>query len=350
MCFLNVGVERADLSCLAPQSKNGISAKEDIMAVLRKLLMAGVCVLACCFWVADSAHAAYPEKPVVLVVGYAAGGSTDLPARAFASVFSKTLGQTVVVKNVAGASGVAGNTEVAFANPDGYTVLFGPSGPMVMYPNIQKMPYPDDAFIPVCRVVQDNTVLFTPKNAPWTDYKSMVEIIKKNPGKYRYATSGANNPAHMANLLLFRELGLKVGHLPSNGGAGCVQAMNAGNAHFYADMPPVGKTYDLRPLGVYSSERLPHAPHIPTFKEQGANPPDTYVWQGLFVPKGTPQEVVDTLAAAAKKAVESEECKELFAKLETVGAYMPPEEFAKFYKEEGRHWRDIYIKAGVIKQ
>lgn len=320
------------------------------MANLRRILMAGLTFLACSSLCAGMAHAAYPEKPVVLVVGYAAGGSTDLPARAFASVFSKKLGQTVVVKNVAGASGVAGNTEVAFANPDGYTVLFGPSGPMAMYPNIQKMPYPADALVPVCRVVQDNTVLFTPKSAPWTDFKSMVEIIRKNPGKYRYATSGANNPAHMANLLLFRELGLKVGHLPANGGAGCVQAMNSGNAHFYADMPPVGKTYDLRPIGVYSSERLPHAPQIPTFKEQGVNPPDTYVWQGLFVPKGTPQEIVNTLAEAARQAVESDECKELFVRLETVGAYMPPEEFARFYRDEITRWKNIYIQAGVIRE
>jgi len=297
-----------------------------------------------------TAHAAYPEKPVVLVVGYAAGGSTDIPARVFASVLSKTLGQTVVVKNVAGASGVAGNTEVAHAKPDGYTVLYGPSGPMAMYPNIQKMPYPDDAFIPVCRVVQDYVVLFTPKNAPWKDFKSMVEIISKAPGKYRYATSGVNNPAHMANLLLFKELGLKVGHLPANGGAGCVQAMNAGNAHFYADMPPVGRTYDLQPIGVYSSERLPHAPDIPTFKEMGVNPPDTYVWQGLFVPKGTPENVVEALSVATEKAVNSEECKALFEKIQTVGAYMPAEEFAQFYRNEIARWHDIYVRAGVLQK
>ena len=312
-----------------------------------KLASAVLALLGLCAVV--PAQAAWPEKPVVLVVGYAAGGSTDIPARAFASVLTKTLGQTVVVKNVTGASGIAGNTEVAHAKPDGYTVLYGPAGPMSMYPNIQKMPYPDDAFEAVCRVVQDNTVLFTPKNAPWTDFNSMVEIIKKAPGKYRYATSGANNPAHMANLLLFKELGLDVGHLPSNGGAGCVQAMNAGNAHFYADMPPVGRTYDLRPIGVYSSERLPHAPDIPTFKELGANPPDTYVWQGLFVPKGTPEEVIVTLDAAVKAALESDEMKELFEKINTVGAYMPHEEFARFYRDEVARWHDIYVQAGVLK-
>lgn len=306
-------------------------------------------LLAVSLCVPSPVHAAYPEKPIVLVVGYAAGGSTDIPARAFASVFGKMLGQTVVVKNVTGASGVAGNTEAAFARPDGYTVLYGPAGPMSMYPNIQKMPYPDDAFIAVCRVVQDNTVLFTPRSAPWTDFKSMVEVIGKEPGKYRYATSGANNPAHMANLLLFKELGLKVGHLPANGGAGCVQAMNAGNAHFYADMPPVGRTYDLRPMGVYSSERLPHAPDIPTFKELGVNPPDTYVWQGLFVPKGTPQDIVNKLASAAEQAINSDECKALFQKIQTVGAYMPHKEFAQFYRDEIKRWHDIYVMAGVIK-
>lgn len=297
-----------------------------------------------------NAQAAYPERPVVLVLGYAAGGSTDIPARAFASVFSKKLGQTVVVKNVAGASGVAGNAEVAHSKPDGYTVLYGPSGPMSMYPNIQKMPYPDDAFKAVCRVVQDNTVLFTPKTAPWKDYKSMIDVISKAPGKYRYATSGANNPAHMANLLLFKELGLKVGHLPSNGGAGCVQAMNAGNAHFYADMPPVGHTYDLQPIGVYSSERLPHLPNVPTFKELGANPPDTFVWQGLFVPKGTPDECVAKLAKATEEALASPELQEMFKKIGTIGAFMPTEEFANFYKSEIVRWRDIYVRAGVIKQ
>lgn len=320
------------------------------MASFCRSIMVFLCLSGVFLCAAGQASAAYPEKPVVLIVGYAAGGSTDIPARAFASVLSKKLGQTVVVKNVTGASGVAGNTEAAFARPDGYTVLYGPAGPMSMYPNIQKMPYPDDAFIAVCRVVQDNTVLFTPKTAPWKDLKSMAEVIKKEPGKYRYATSGANNPAHMANLLLFKELGLQVGSLPANGGAGCVQAMNAGNAHFYADMPPVGQTYDLQPLGVYSSQRLPHAPDIPTFKEQGVNPPDTYVWQGLFVPKGTPQAVVDKLAAATEAALDSEECKELFQKIQTVGAYMPHKEFARFYRDEVKRWHDIYVLAGVIKE
>ncbi len=295
-------------------------------------------------------QAAYPEKPVVMIVGYAAGGSTDIPARAFAQVLSKKLGKNVVIKNVTGASGVAGNAEAAFSKPDGYTILYGPSGPMAMYPNIQKMPYAADALTPVCRVVQDNTVLFSPKNAPWHDYKSMVETIAKEPGKYRYATSSANNPAHMANLLLFKELGLDVGHLPANGGAGCVQAMNAGNAQFYADMPPVGKTYDLQPIGVYASERLPHAPDIPTFKELGANPPDTYVWQGLFVPKGTPQEVIDTLAKATEEALNDPEWKELAEKIQTTGAYMGPEEFQKFYPEEIKRWHDIYVKTGYLKE
>lgn len=307
------------------------------------LLMTALCS-------APTAHAQYPDKPVVLVVGYAAGGSTDIPARAFAALLSKALGQTVVVKNVAGASGVAGNAEVATAKPDGYTVLYGPAGPMSMYPNIQKMPYADDAFLAVCRVIQDNTVLFTPKDAPWQDFKTMVEVIKQNPGKYRYATSGANNPAHMANLLLFKELGLRVGHLPANGGAGCVQAMNSGNAHFYADMPPVGRTYDLRPIGVYSSQRLPHAPDIPTFKELGVNPPDTYVWQGLFVPKGTPMDIVNKLASATEQVLNSQECKDIFEKIQTVGAYMPPKEFADFYRKEIQRWHDIYVQAGVIKE
>lgn len=321
-----------------------MSMFQRISMMVAVMLMAALCGAN----VVDAAE--YPQKPVVLVVGYAAGGSTDIPARAFAALLSKALGQTVVVKNVAGASGVAGNAEVATAKPDGYTVLYGPAGPMSMYPNIQKMPYPEDAFIAVCRVVQDNTVLFTPKGAPWQDFKSMVAEVQQNPGKYRYATSGANNPAHMANLLLFKELGARVGHLPANGGAGCVQAMNSGNAHFYADMPPVGRTYDLRPLGVYSSQRLSHAPDIPTFKEQGFNPPDTYVWQGLFVPKGTPLPIVNKLAMATEQVLNSQECKDIFEKIQTVGAFMPQKEFSDFYRSEIKRWHDIYVQAGVIKE
>ena len=301
-------------------------------------------------WQPQELKAAYPDKPIVLVVGYAAGGVTDIPARAFAAVFSKELGVNVVVKNVTGASGVTGSAEVANARPDGYTLLYGPLGPMAMYPNLQKLPYSPDSFTSVFRVMQDYTVLWTHKSAPWKDLKGMIEEVSKNPGKYRYATSGANNPAHMGNLLLFKELGLDVGHLPSNGTVGCVQAMNSGNAHFYGDMTPIGRTYDLVPLGVYAPERLPNYPEIPTFKEQGVNPPDTYVWQGIFAPKGTPQDVIDVLAAAGERAVNSPELKEHFAKFDSIPKYLDSKSFDELYKKEILRQRDIYIRAGIIKE
>ena len=320
------------------------------MSLLKHAMLTALGVTLTLTGMCGISRADYPEKPIVMVVGYAAGGSTDLPARAFAHVFSKYLGTNVVIKNVVGASGVAGCTEVAKARPDGYTLLYGPIGPMAMYPNIQKLPYSPDSFVSCFRILQDHSVLWTPKTAPWTDLKSMIAEIKKNPGKYCYATSGVNNPAHMANLLLFKELGLKVRHLPSNGGSGCIQAMNTGNAHFYADVPPVGRTYDLRALGVYSPERLPHCPDIPTFKEQGVNPPETYVWQGIFAPKGTPREIVDKLSAVGEQVVNSPELKELFAKLDTIPAYMNAQDFDALYRNEIKRQHDIYVQAGVLKQ
>jgi tripartite-type tricarboxylate transporter receptor subunit TctC len=286
----------------------------------------------------------------VLIVGYAAGGVTDIPARAFAAEFSKALGVNVVVKNVVGASGVTGSAEVARARPDGYTLLYGPTGPMAMFPNIQQLPYKPEDFIPIFRVMQDYTVLWTHQSTPWNDFASMVEHVRKNPGRYRFATSALNNPAHMANLLLFRELGLEVGHLPANGTVGCIQAMNAGDAHFYGDMTPIGRTYDLIPLGVYSPERLPNFPEIPTFRELGVNPPDTYVWQGVFAPRGTPQAIVDILAAAGERAVNSPELREHFAKFDSIPAFLGPKEFAELYAMEVKRQRDIYIKAGVLKE
>lgn len=319
------------------------------MTSIRSIIVTITLCLATLFWQAGQALAAYPDKPIVLVVGYAAGGVTDIPARAFAAVLSKELGVNVVVKNVTGASGVTGSAEVANARPDGYTLLYGPLGPMAMYPNLQKLPYKPESFAPIFRVMQDYTVLWTHKTTPWTDMRSMIEEVGKNPGKYRYATSGANNPAHMGNLLLFKELGLDVGHLPSNGTVGCIQAMNAGNAHFYGDMTPIGRTYDLVPLGVYAPERLPNYPEIPTFKEQGLNPPDTYVWQGIFAPKGTPRPIIDALAAAGERAVKSEELKQIFSRFDSVPSYLGPEDFAKLYKDEIKRQRDIYIQAGVIK-
>lgn len=320
------------------------------MTIFRSIAVTLTACLMAFFWQSVHAQAAYPEKPIVLVVGYAAGGVTDIPARAFAAILSKELGANVVVKNVTGASGVTGSAEVANARPDGYTLLYGPLGPMAMYPNLQKLPYTPESFIPVFRVMQDYTVLWTHSSAPWKDVKSMIEEVGENPGSYRYTTSGVNNPAHMGNLLLFKELGLDVGHLPSNGTVGCIQAMNAGNAHFYGDMTPIGRTYDLVPLGVYAPERLPNYPEIPTFKEQGLNPPDTYVWQGIFAPKGTPQFIIDALAAAGESTVKSQELKEVFSKFDSVPSYLGPEDFAMLYKDEIQRQRNIYIQADVIKE
>jgi tripartite-type tricarboxylate transporter receptor subunit TctC len=293
-------------------------------------LLLGVVILAAATIMPVTGQAAYPDRPITMIVPYGAGGITDILGRIYATALGRELGVSVVVKNVAGSAATLGVTEMVKAKPDGYTILYSPSSSIVLQPHLRKgLPYTADTPVAVCQVMRDNQILWTSPKAPWKTFQEMVEIIKKEPGKYFFCSTAAGNLPHIAQATLFKDLGLDVKLFPAASGAAAIQALYANTAQFYMEFVGAGKGTDMIPLAVFGSERLPGRPETPSLEELGIKLPPMHVWHGIFVPQNTPGEIMEKLESASKKASESEEMKAGFDKLTTPIVYLPREQFQK---------------------
>lgn len=277
-----------------------------------------------------SGHAAWPERPVTMIVPYGAGGITDILGRIYAIALGKELGVSVVVKNVSGSAATIGVTELVKAKPDGYTILYSPSSSVVIQPHLRKgLPYSADTPVAVCQIMRDNQILWTSPKAPWKTFPEMVEVVKKEPGKYFYCSTAAGNLPHIAMAKLFKDLSLDVKLLPVANGAAAIQALYAGTGQFYTEFVGAGQGTDMVPLAVFGPKRLPGRPDTPSLEELGVNLPPLHIWHGVFVPQKTSEDIIEKLEAASKKATDSSEMKAGFEKLTTPVVYLPREKFQK---------------------
>ena len=295
----------------------------------------------------------YPNKPVRIVVGFAAGGPTDVIARIVAQKLSETLGQQFYVENVGGAGGNTAAGQVARAPADGYTIHIVSTGFMVNMSLYARVPY--DAvkdFAPVTLVAYSPNVVIVNPSVPVKDIKELVQLIRDNPGKYSFAGPGVGSTPHLAGEQFRLAYNLDLVHVPFTGAGPAIQSTIAGHTPIaFTALPPAlasVKDGKLRMLGVATPQRAASVPEVATFAEQGIKDQDSDTLTGLVAPAGTPKEVVELLQKEIAKAIAQPDVKEKLATLGFVPVANKPEEFGARIKSEIEKWgkvvRDAKLK------
>jgi tripartite-type tricarboxylate transporter receptor subunit TctC len=298
----------------------------------------------------------YPTRPITMVVPFAAGGATDVIGRIMAERMKSSLGQPVIVENVTGALGTIAVARVARAAPDGYTLSLGNNSSHVMPGATYALQYDLlNDFEPVALISASPYVLVAKKTIPASDLKGLIAWLKANPDKATQAHAGTGGTAHAAGIFFQRETGTRFQFVPYRGGAApAIQDLMAGHIDMaitdpVAAMPQV-RAGTIKAYGVTTSTRLLSAPDIPTLDEAGLPGFDLSLWQGLWVPKGTPNDIIAKLNTAAVEALADPGVQQRLTAL-GVGIIprdrQTPEALAAFQKAEIEKWWPIIKAAGI---
>nr|WP_095951066.1 tripartite tricarboxylate transporter substrate binding protein BugE [Variovorax boronicumulans] len=310
--------------------------------------------LACLLAATVPAHAqGYPDKPVKLQVPFAPGGTTDIIARVISEPLGRNLGQSVIVENKSGAGGAIGAAETARATPDGYALGIGTVSTTAANPAINpKVPYnPKTDFTPIINLAATPNVIAVHPSFPARDYKGFIEVLKKNPGKYAYATAGTGSIGHLQMELYKGMAGASVTHIPYRGSGPALNDTVAGQvAMIFDNLPsalPFIKDRRLIPIVVAASERLKDLPDVPTFKEVGLAPVNRMAYYGIVGPKGLPKDVVDKVQAAARKSLEEPAVRK---RIQDTGSFVvgnTPQEFTQQIAAEFDVYKKVVDSAGL---
>ena len=301
---------------------------------------------------ATTAVAAYPDKPIQLIVPYGAGGSTDVLARAFAQVAPKYVPQPVVVVNKTGGGGIPGRVDVARSKPDGYTVLFGwGSGEDLVVPHQRPLPYDlFKDFETVCRVSVHSIVLAVPAASP---YKTLADLVKAGKSKdYLTASVSTKGASVDITFLLFgKAAGIKVTTIPGAGGADAITKLVGGHVDFGGGHPsevlPHIKAGRLRALAVALDKRDASIPDVPTFREAGYDVVTAGSVKGVAVPKGTPKEVISYLEKKFKEIADDAEFQKIMKDIGQPVMYQGAEEYKVWFKQAYDQFGSLYKTLGI---
>ncbi len=310
-------------------------------------------VLCCAMLMAGAAWAQpYPQRPIRLVVPYSAGGSTDTVARIVGQRLSERLGQQVVVDNRTGAGTLIATGIVAQAAPDGYTLLMA-TPPLAINPTLyRKVPYVlERDFAAVTNIAASSNLLVVHPSLPANSVGELIALLKANPGKYNYGSSGIGGASHLATALFTSMAGVDAVHVPYKGGAPAVADLVAGRINFMmanlTTAQPHIRAGRLRALGVGTKQRTPLFPGMPTLAEAGVPGYEANNWNGMVVPRGTPRAVTGRLYQEVVAVLREPAVAERLTRagLDPIGD--TPAEFSKYLKAEADKWEKVVKSAGI---
>ena len=317
---------------------------------MRSVTLAALLSLAAAF---DAGAQAYPAKPIRLVVGFAPGGAADPVARALSEPLGRALGQPIVVENRAGAGSSIAAENIAKSAPDGYSVLIASPASISVNPALNpSLGYKPSDLLPITKVSSSPLVIVVNPGTGIASVKDLIAAAKKDPGKLNYATSGVGSAPHFGAASFSQVTGVNMVHVPFKGGSPAVVSVVAGDTQLAFATPPsvlpMVKAGRLRALAVTNRDRSPLMPEIPGMAEAGV--PDFAIafWYGVFVPAGTPPEIVKKLYDAVIAAAQRPEVKAALAREGTeVALSKSPEEFAAFLAEDAKFWVKLAKDSGA---
>ncbi|CAM3788470.1 Bug family tripartite tricarboxylate transporter substrate binding protein [Polynucleobacter brandtiae] len=299
-----------------------------------------------------SAVAAYPDKPIKMLIGYAPGSSTDIVGRMIANDLSLALKQPVIVENRGGAAGTIAADAEAKSPPDGYTILFAQNGLAINVAANPKLPFNGQKdLLPVVGVAATPHILIVGNNSKAKTVADLLAMLKADPGKLSFGSSGIGNSDHMAGELFLATTGTQAIHIPYKGGSPAATDLVGGQIDFYfAGMPvglPLYKGDKAKALAVTGKNRFSGAPELVTMQEAGIKGYEMALWQGMFVPAGTPPAIISALSSTVLKILETPEMKDRFIKAGVQIAPMNTLQFTDLYISDIARWKVVIEKAKI---
>jgi len=301
---------------------------------------------------AGLAQAAFPERPITIVVPYAPGGAADAVARVVATRMGAKLGGSVIVDNKPGASGTIGASFVAKAPADGYTMLYDAT-PYSINPHLfPKMPYAANALQPLSLVLLAPNILIVKADSPFKNVNDLIARAKAQPGKLNFASGGSGTVQRLASELFRQQLQLDMVHVPYKSGGPAIADVMGGQVDFMfstvAASYPLVTGGKLRALAVSAPERSKRLPDVPTVAETVIPGYEAYEWNGVFLPAGTPAPIAAQLQQALVEVLKEDEVRQRLTDLGAQPIGSTPAEFATFLKKEDAKWGEV-VKKGNIK-
>ena len=303
---------------------------------------------------ASGAMAAWPERPVRIIVPFPPGNSSDVSMRLIAEKLGTALGQSVIVENRTGAGGTIGTDYAAKQPADGYTLAMGSTGPMTIAQWLRPGTLGYDAtrdFVPVGAVAWAPQVLVVSKSFPASSFKELLAYGKKPNVRLTYGSSGNGTTPHLVISAMLEQSGLKATHIPYRGGVQTATDLVGGQIDFISDNVPVVSSLlqadKVKPLGVTSATRIPSLPDIPTLQEQGLEGFDLQGWILLLTPTGTPPEVVTRLRTEMGRLMEMPDVRDRLNSLGLVPMKMSTQQLTGFLDSESKKWKEIVRVSGA---
>ena len=294
------------------------------------------------------AAAAPAEAQIQLIIPWPAGGATDIMGRLIQPVFSEELGTPVVIRNVGGATGTIGTSEVIRSKPDGTTLLLTSMAAIVMQPSfLARPPYRADQVTPICMVAEAPAVMMTPKNSGIRTLDDIVARARANPGQMPYASGGVGGIGHMSMTALTRSLGIEMNHVPFRGSGDSVMAMQTGTVPLLTAEANLVHQYGLHAVVVYGEKRLPEYPDTPTAKELGHPELVFPLWTGIFGPPGMPEDVLARIDGACARTLRTPSVIEGMARAAHPLRYLDHKQFAEYVRAEAAKYAELIRSAGL---